>query len=57
MGKIDAVKKMYDKAADRYGDNHPVTEALARQYHGCLKNKTRPPTARATDSALSSQYS
>ena len=42
MGKIDAVKKMYDKAADRYGDNHPVTEALARQYQRLLEEQNQP---------------
>ena len=42
MGKIDAAKKMYDKAADRYGDNHPVTEALARQYQRLLKEQNQP---------------
>lgn len=41
MGKIDAVKKTYDKAADRYGDNHPVTEALARQYQRLLKEQNQ----------------
>lgn len=41
MGKIDAVKKMYDKAADRYGDNHPVTEALARQYQRLLQEQNQ----------------
>lgn len=33
MTKVDAIKRMLDRASDRYGDNHPLTEALARQYY------------------------
>ena len=31
MSKLKAVSKMLEKAEDRYGDTHPITEALRRQ--------------------------
>lgn len=35
--KISAVKRMLERAEDRYGDNHPITEALQRQYRNLKK--------------------
>lgn len=31
MSKFKAVSRMLEKAEDRYGDTHPITEALRRQ--------------------------
>lgn len=51
MTKLDAVKRMLDKASDRYGDNHPITEALARQYNR-LATEMNKAEAAADESAL-----
>lgn len=49
MTKTDAVKRMLDKAADRYGDNHPITEALMRQYNRLLVEQSRESESALTD--------
>lgn len=49
MTKTDAVKRMLDKAADRYGDNHPITEALMRQYNRLMSEQGRENETALTD--------
>ena len=39
--KLNAVKRMLDKAEDRYVDKHPITEALQRQYNNLEKARDK----------------
>ncbi len=49
MKKVDAVKRMLDRAADRYGDNHPITEALQRQFDRVQAASTKTAETALTD--------
>ncbi|MGB0964598.1 MAG: hypothetical protein ACPGU3_00435 [Litorivicinus sp.] len=40
---------MLDRAADRYGDNHPITEALQRQYQRGLAEQEKTAETALTD--------
>ncbi|MGB0956937.1 MAG: hypothetical protein ACPGUF_00585 [Litorivicinus sp.] len=47
MTKLKAVQRMLEKAEDRYGDNHPITEALRRQADRIVAEREAQPTETA----------